>query len=81
MRSLFLNISPVLHHHTITDQGVEGARHRKTRVSTGGGEYLDNCTQLELSLSASELKKAFDSLLLLPHWKKHHVSPRPRVVP
>ncbi|MCM0151709.1 hypothetical protein [Photobacterium galatheae] len=68
MRSLILNISPVLHHHTITDQGV-GARHRKTRVSTGGGGYLDNCTQLELSLSASELQKAVDSLPLPPHWK------------
>ncbi|HFQ5257405.1 TPA: hypothetical protein ACGUXQ_002638 [Vibrio vulnificus] len=57
----------VLKDHQVTAQGV-GARHRDIPLLAEGGRYLENCTKLELSLSAPELEKAFACLALPEHW-------------
>ncbi|WP_051867855.1 hypothetical protein [Vibrio sp. ER1A] len=68
MCSSILKFLPILVDHQVTAHGV-GARHRKFRMSAGGGGYLDNYTSFELSLSAQEIEAAMACLPLAPHWR------------
>ncbi|ENM5772404.1 hypothetical protein V4V48_004201, partial [Vibrio mimicus] len=74
MRSSISKYLGVLRDHQVTTHGV-GARHIDSSLLLGGGRYLDNCTKLELSLSADELDLAFDCLSLPQHWTeiKNHL--------
>ncbi|GIA23864.1 hypothetical protein FXE96_13920 [Vibrio cholerae] len=74
MRSSISKYLGVLRDHQVTTHGV-GARHIDSPLLLGGGQYLDNCTKLELSLSADELDLAFDCLSLPQHWTeiKNHL--------
>ncbi|MEI8634739.1 hypothetical protein P4S72_27240 [Vibrio sp. PP-XX7] len=68
MRSSIQKYLFVLHDHDLSAQGV-GARHRKMSASVGGGGYPENCSKLELSLSASETEAAFQCIELADHWR------------